>query len=326
MLLNLLSAEEAKKLIKKEEIAIQIAPASRIGIGELLNMDINKDPSAPIQNALIKVGAKGVYETPLGADVVAMLESKEILNAMKNQSLPIFTSCCVGWRLAAKRFVKRHLKEFPVVISFDRTLHQTIYRASDGCHLRWLSQRRLVESALKCLSFKLNPHHLALKWLERECLANSKVIIVNSQMVKNDYERFYGKAISDKCVVCYNGVNINVFYPIRKEEKQTLRKKLNLPEGHLILFVGSGFVRKGLVFLLRTLRLLPKDYKLIVLGRDKRFKKFQRLTSELDIKEIEPIYETLKGSRPSTFMDVSLGQLKSINVTLVGEVKLPGIM
>ena len=107
MLLNLLSAEEAKKLIKKEEIAIQIAPASRIGIGELLNMDINKDPSAPIQNALIKVGAKGVYETPLGADVVAMLESKEILNAMKNQSLPIFTSCCVGWRLAAKRFVKK---------------------------------------------------------------------------------------------------------------------------------------------------------------------------------------------------------------------------
>ena len=42
-------------------------------------------------------------------------------------------------------------------------------------------------------------------------------------------------------------------------------------------------------------------------------------------KQFQKVYETLKGSRPSTFMDVSLGQLKSINVTFVGEVKLPGI-
>ncbi len=112
MLLNLLSAEEAKKIIKKEEIAIQIAPASRIGIAELLNMNINKDPSAPIQNALMEIGVSGVYETPLGADVVAMIESKEILNAIKSQTLPIFTSCCVEWRLVSKRFVKKgHLSK-----------------------------------------------------------------------------------------------------------------------------------------------------------------------------------------------------------------------
>ena len=37
------------------------------------------------------------------------------------------------------------------------------------------------------------------------------------------------------------------------------------------------------------------------------------------------VYETLKGTRPSTFMDVSLGQLKSINVTFVGEVNSPGV-
>ncbi|MCS5647143.1 MAG: SLBB domain-containing protein, partial [Candidatus Marinimicrobia bacterium] len=42
-------------------------------------------------------------------------------------------------------------------------------------------------------------------------------------------------------------------------------------------------------------------------------------------KQFQKVYETLKGSRPSTYMDVSLGQLKSINVTFVGEVKSPGI-
>jgi len=42
-------------------------------------------------------------------------------------------------------------------------------------------------------------------------------------------------------------------------------------------------------------------------------------------KQFLKVYETLKGTRPSTFMDVSLGQLKSINVTFIGEVNSPGV-
>ncbi len=37
------------------------------------------------------------------------------------------------------------------------------------------------------------------------------------------------------------------------------------------------------------------------------------------------VYSTLKGRRPSTFLSVSLGQLKSINISFVGEVNSPGI-
>lgn len=36
-------------------------------------------------------------------------------------------------------------------------------------------------------------------------------------------------------------------------------------------------------------------------------------------------YSTLRGARPRTFIDISLGQLKSINVKFVGEVRVPGI-
>ena len=43
------------------------------------------------------------------------------------------------------------------------------------------------------------------------------------------------------------------------------------------------------------------------------------------IKQFQKVYETLKGTRPSTFMDVSLGQLKSINVTFIGQVNYPGV-
>jgi protein involved in polysaccharide export with SLBB domain len=37
------------------------------------------------------------------------------------------------------------------------------------------------------------------------------------------------------------------------------------------------------------------------------------------------IYATLNGKKPSTFIDVSLGELKSINVNFVGQVQFPGV-
>ena len=37
------------------------------------------------------------------------------------------------------------------------------------------------------------------------------------------------------------------------------------------------------------------------------------------------IYATLKGESPSTFIDISLGELRSINVNFVGEVQYPGV-
>lgn len=41
--------------------------------------------------------------------------------------------------------------------------------------------------------------------------------------------------------------------------------------------------------------------------------------------QFERVYSTLRGSKATTFMDVSLGDLKSINVTFIGEVKMPSI-
>ncbi|MEE9465002.1 MAG: polysaccharide biosynthesis/export family protein, partial [Candidatus Neomarinimicrobiota bacterium] len=39
----------------------------------------------------------------------------------------------------------------------------------------------------------------------------------------------------------------------------------------------------------------------------------------------EQVYSTMKGPRATTFMDVSIGKLKLINVTFLGEVHFPGI-
>ena len=42
-------------------------------------------------------------------------------------------------------------------------------------------------------------------------------------------------------------------------------------------------------------------------------------------KRLSRIYATLKGNRPSTFLDLSLGKLKGINVQFLGYVKQPGV-
>jgi len=49
-------------------------------------------------------------------------------------------------------------------------------------------------------------------------------------------------------------------------------------------------------------------------------------TAENMLKEkFSEVYSTIKGRRPSTFLSVTLGQLKSMNISFVGEVNRPGI-
>ena len=41
--------------------------------------------------------------------------------------------------------------------------------------------------------------------------------------------------------------------------------------------------------------------------------------------QFSKVFSTLKGTRPSTYIDLSLGELRSINVTFVGNIKMPGV-
>ncbi len=185
--------------------------------------------------------------------------------------------------LSVKNFLKKNKSRYDLVISFDRCISQDIYRASDGCHLRWLSQRRLFENFFKSFSLTVNPKHKIVTWLEKKCLYISSKIITNSFMVKNDYKNFYGKSISHKCKVCYNGIDIEKFRPISFISKTKLKKNMDLDTSKIILFVGSGYKRKGLDILLRALILLPKKYKLLVIGKDKNMKNFYKLIDKFQL-------------------------------------------
>ena len=70
-------------------------------------------------------------------------------------------------------------------------------------------------------------------------------------MVKNDILKHYN-CPQENISVVYNGVDLTRFHPDNRGKfRAIIRKELGIPENSiLILFVGSGFERKGLKALL----------------------------------------------------------------------------
>ena len=85
--------------------------------------------------------------------------------------------------------------------------------------------------------------------------------------------------------VVYNGVDLDKFHPRNKGLfYKEIRDKYNISLNEfLILFVGSGFRRKGLIYLLKAVGILKdKPLKLLVVGRG-RIGPYVRIIKKLNI-------------------------------------------
>lgn len=78
--------------------AVQVAPAVRVALGNMVGIPEGKDVSGLIFAALRKMGFDEVFDTSFGADITVLEESKEFLERLKEgKRLPIITSCCPAW-------------------------------------------------------------------------------------------------------------------------------------------------------------------------------------------------------------------------------------
>lgn len=155
--------------------------------------------------------------------------------------------------------------QMDVIIGFDRTFHQDIYRAGDGCHREWLIQRQgsgvrsKILLPLKRLITYINPLHLTILYLEKKLFQSKrlKFVIANSQRGKQEIIRHYGLP-EEKVHVIYNGIDLKGFC-LKEEERlrEEYRQGLGIsPDEVLLLFVGSGFERKGLKFLIEAMAII----------------------------------------------------------------------
>lgn len=189
------------------------------------------------------------------------------------------------WSFA--RAVCRELKSrsFDLVQSHERLSCCDVYRAGDGVHREWLVQRARVLGVLGRLGQALNPYHHYVKWAEKRLFASPrlKAVICNSKMVKEEIRHYFGLP-DEKLPIIHNGVDTEVFHPRLKRHRTEVRTKYDIPEeATLFLFVGSGFERKGVAILLEVMAQMPPHAYLLIVGRDKRMKNFQRRVEQLGL-------------------------------------------
>lgn len=159
---------------------------------------------------------------------------------------------------------------FNVIQSHDKTLFQDIYRAGDGCHIEWLKQRWRRTGPMGKLSIIVNPYHWLILLLERLILKGHrfKKIIAISELVKRNIIEHYHVDERDIEVI-YNGVDLERFHPEnRKKYRHEIRNRHSIKEDDfVVLFVGSGFERKGVEYLLKAVELIPGSLTVMIVGK-----------------------------------------------------------
>lgn len=182
-------------------------------------------------------------------------------------------------------------ESFDIIHSFERTFYHDLYRAGDGCHQEWLMNRHRAFPLRRPLD-AVSPRHRAILAMQRHIFTPdcSRRVIANSMKTKQEIVRHYDYP-EDRIAVVYNGVDLDRFHPRNRERLQEpTRAALGLaPDDMVLLFVGSGFERKGLSFCLKgvaqALSRCPQiPVRLIVAGKGNP-RPYLALAQTLDLRE-----------------------------------------
>jgi UDP-glucose:(heptosyl)LPS alpha-1,3-glucosyltransferase len=182
----------------------------------------------------------------------------------------------------------RHLRRagYDLVQSHEKLLWQDVYRAGNGCHREWLRQRFRYHPSPRRALVRLAPHHRLVLLLERNLLARRRyrVIVANARRVGEDLVRTY-TVPREHVRVIYNGVDLNRFHPsVRAGLREDARRRFEVPaDALLVLFMGTGFERKGLGYLLEALPAAGGDVHALVAGRDEQAEHYRALAARLGV-------------------------------------------
>ncbi len=156
-------------------------------------------------------------------------------------------------------------EKFDCVFSLERTLKQDVYRAGDGLHRVWLERRRQFAPWWKRPLIGLGAFHRNMMALEARTFdpANTRHVIVNSDMVRDEIAQHFPAFPQDRIHLVRNGVDVKRF---QSADRSAARARFGLAADDFVLvFVGSGWERKGLPWLLKFMAGRSDDPKLKLL-------------------------------------------------------------
>lgn len=174
--------------------------------------------------------------------------------------------------------------KFDLVQSHERIAGCDIYRAGDGVHKVWLEQRARIMNPLKNWFNGMSRYHKQVLAAEKALFEdkNLKAVICNSDMVRQEISANFD-IDPDKLMLIYNGIDTERFKPCSLEVQKKVRVELGLEDRLTLIYVGSGFERKGLETAIRALAMASVEAQLLVVGKDKKIAKYQQLAQKLNI-------------------------------------------
>jgi UDP-glucose:(heptosyl)LPS alpha-1,3-glucosyltransferase len=159
-----------------------------------------------------------------------------------------------------------------VVMGFGRLPEQDILRCGGGTHRGFLQRLGAASGRRRRLWQTASVYHRGVLALEKRQFAsgNFRKIIAVSNQVKRDIIEHYGVP-ETRVTVLYNGVDGERFHlSLRQKWRREIRAQWRIPgDAPVVLFVGSGFLRKGLDCLLAIWdRPSLRNAYLLIVGED----------------------------------------------------------
>lgn len=197
-----------------------------------------------------------------------------------------------AWRTwSFARAVERHLaaRPYDLVLGLGRTWSQDALRLGGGCQRTYLelAHRATLTTRDRLLGSGAWKHHLAVRIEERALASPELHVIVNSHMVRRDVEARYGLA-RERLSVIHNGVDLERFHPRRRAlEGAAKRRELGFEANDcVVLFLGTGYARKGLDLVLEAFPALlaaRPAARLLVAGFDSAHARYAARARELGL-------------------------------------------
>lgn len=190
-------------------------------------------------------------------------------------------------------FVRSWLKKnrADLVFGMDRNRHQTHIRAGNGVHAAYLKSRIFTEGQIKALFCQMNPLHRKILELEQAAFENPALqkLFTNSHMVRNQVLDHY-EVDPEKIQVIHNGVEwreMEADFSAWERMKEEGLKKFFLDRNQFhFLFIGNGYLRKGLDRLLVGLSQLKNEpFHLSVIGKDNQMDLYRAKAVQLGLKD-----------------------------------------
>ena len=194
------------------------------------------------------------------------------------------TLAFIRFAIAAAPLARRQGAD--LVMSFARVIRADVLRSGGSAHVSYLRAVARWRGGASALRMRLAPYHRAQIIVERFGFTSPglKAALAVSEFVRRDLVEQFSLPAA-KVTTIYNGVDTERFHPEPDSAaRNRLRARYRIPaDAALVLFVGNGFARKGLGFLIDAVAKVKSMPYLLVVGNDSAASSFQRLSQRRGI-------------------------------------------